>query len=135
MRDRQLQVWHELGEERVRERLILPAGAVRLLRLLEVIADPAGADTQELDLARLSLAGGVAGRRLQLGLEVLGQPQTDRLLWVGPGVERVAGRVDGARKRLRHAHAGGVLIADLRGKRMPDARQRAEPGEEAEERR
>ena len=59
--DRQLKTRQQVGQKRVRERPGLPAGVVRLLGLLEVVADPARADAQQPDLAWLRLACGVTG--------------------------------------------------------------------------
>src|SRR6266545_2799816 len=43
----------EIGADRVRERRGLPSDAVLLLRLLEVVADAAGVDAEQADLAGL----------------------------------------------------------------------------------
>ena len=122
----------EIGSERVAERLSRPPGPSRVLRLLEVVGDGAGVDAQQPELARL-VSRRVAGRRLELRLEVLRQPERDGLLRIAPDVVHPAGRIDGMRELVRHLARRGVLIAHDRGEGVPDARQRPDPGEEPEE--
>src|SRR6266550_2873929 len=112
--DRQLKAREQVGEEGVAERSGLPAGVMRLLGLLEVVADAARADAQQPDLARLLLARRVARGGLQLGLERLRKPKTDGLLRIGARVERATGGVDRVSECVRHLHPGSILITDLR---------------------
>src|SRR2546427_5747343 len=101
-----------------------------LFGLLEVVADAARVDAEQTDLAGLLRAGRVAGRRVQLGLEILRQPEADRLLRITAGSVGETARVDGVSKSGGYLHPRRVLIADLWRDRMPDARERAEAGQE-----
>ena len=70
VRQAQPETRQQVRRERVVDRRRLPARVTRLLRLLEVVGQRARVDAQEPDLAR-GVLGRVAGRRLELGLEVL----------------------------------------------------------------
>src|SRR2546430_661589 len=77
---------------------------------------------------------GVAGRRLELGLEVLGEAEADRLLRVAAHARVRAGRIDGVRERRSNRGARREEVADDRRNRVPDTLQRPYSGEEAEKR-
>src|SRR3989475_329948 len=64
--------------EGVVDRLGLPPGATGVLRLLEVVGERARVDAEQPELAGRALRRGVAGRRLELRLEVLRQAEADR---------------------------------------------------------
>src|SRR6266850_5967208 len=134
MRHAELQSGNEVGLERVAQRPGLPPRGVRQFGALEVVADRAGVDAQQLDLARLPLGRRVTGRRLELRVERLRESQADRLLRIGPTLQHLAGRIERAGKGLRNLDGGRVLITDDRRYGVTNARKRAEPGEEAEER-
>src|SRR5260370_30553578 len=89
--------------------------------MLKVIADATRADAQQANLARFFLSGGIAGGWLQLGLEVLRQPDADGLLWIAARIQCPPGRIDDAGEFLRNSCPWRILIADLRRSRMPSS--------------
>src|SRR5438874_1231267 len=113
MNDAQLKTREQVRQEGVAERGRLPANAMRLLRLLEVVANRTRADAQQANLARFFFCGGVAGRGLELGLEVLREPDADGLLGIAARVQRPAGGIDDSHVFVRNSCSGSILIADL----------------------
>src|SRR2546426_11397760 len=111
--------------EGVVDRLGLPPGATGVLRLLEVVGERARVDAEQPELAGRALRRGVAGRRLELRLEVLRQAEADGLLRIAPGVERAARGVESARE----------LGGDLGAGRVPIAHDRRDGVTRSEERR
>src|SRR5690349_9482496 len=78
--DREAEPREEVRAETVAERLRLPASVTGLFRLLEIVLNRAGVDRQQPELPGRRLRGGVARGWLQLGFEVLREPEADRLL-------------------------------------------------------
>src|SRR5882762_8785329 len=132
MRHAQAEPRQQVRRERVADRRGLPAGVTRLFRLLEIVRQRARVDAQDPDLARRLLAG-VARRRLELGLEVLRQANTDRLLRIAAGGEVPARGIERVRECRIDRGSRRVGVADLGRDRMANPGDGPESREEAEE--
>src|SRR5437879_3134360 len=83
----------------------LAAGVVWLLGVLEGVRQGAGTDVEQADLA-LGARRGIARGWLELGFEVLRQPQADGLLRIAQRPEVAAAGVHGVGELGGHLRAG-----------------------------
>src|SRR5207247_10549619 len=90
-----------------------------LFGLLEVVADAARVDAEQLDLPRLCRAGRVPRRWLQLRFEILRQPEANGLLRIGVRAVGDTVWVDRVCERARPRSARPVLVADPARYRVP----------------
>src|SRR4029077_17573025 len=97
-----------------------PPGEARFLRLLEVVADAAGADAEQSNLPAVFRRGRSAALGQELSLERLGERDGQALLGVAPELNRLAREGDRPREFL--GHVGGRLVApgDDRRKAVAD---------------
>ena len=114
MHQPQAEIREQVRRERVPERLRLPSGLPRVLRLLEVVRDRVGVDAQQAQLAWRLLLARVVRWGAELSFEVLRQSDADRLLRVATRVERGARRIERVREQAIHVLTLSVAPVDDR---------------------